>query len=53
MELPEWKWEQTTMNFMVGLPRIASGNGPIWVIVDRITKSAHFISLKVTFSVEN
>ena len=52
IELPKWRWEQTTMNFVVGLPRTASGNVTIWVIVDRLTKSAHFIAIKATFSVE-
>ena len=40
------------MDFVVGLPRTASGNDMIWVIVDRLTKSAHFIAIKATFSVE-
>ena len=52
IELPEWKWEQITMDFVVGLPRTTSGNDTIWVIVDRLTKSAHFIAIKATFSVE-
>ena len=52
IELPEWKWEQITMDFVVGLPRTTSGKDSIWVIVDRLTKSAHFIAIKVTFSVE-
>ena len=52
IELPEWKWEQTTMDFVVGLPRTAQGNDMIWVVVDRLTKSAHFIAIKATFSVE-
>lgn len=52
IEFPEWKWEQTTMDFVVGLPRTASGNDMIWVIMDRLTKSAHFIAIKATFSVE-
>ena len=40
------------MDFVVGLPRTTSGNDMIWVIVDRLTKSAHFIAIKATFSVE-
>ena len=52
IELPEWKWEQITMDFVTGLPRTTSGNDSIWVIVDRLTKSAHFIAIKVTFSAE-
>ena len=52
IELPEWKWEQITMDFVVGLPRTTSGNDMIWIIVDRLTKSVHFITIKATFSVE-
>ena len=37
------------MHFVVGLPKIASGNDMIWVLVDKLTKSAHFIAIKVTF----
>ena len=40
------------MDFVVGLPRTTGGNDTIWVIVDRLTKSAHFIAIKVTYSVE-
>ena len=40
------------MDFVVGLPRTPSGNDAIWVIVDRLTKSAHFLAIKLSFSVE-
>ena len=40
------------MDFVTGLPITTSGNDSIWVIVDRLTKSAHFVAIKVTFSVE-
>ena len=46
IELPEWKWEHITMDFVVGLPVNQKGNDAIWVIVDRLTKSAHFIAFK-------
>jgi hypothetical protein len=48
--LPEWKWEEITMDFIVGLPRTQSGYDSIWVIVDRLTKVAHFILVKTTYS---
>jgi hypothetical protein len=41
LEIPEWKWESVAMNFIVGLPRTQTGFNSIWVIVDRLTKSAH------------
>ncbi|WVZ52439.1 hypothetical protein U9M48_003494, partial [Paspalum notatum var. saurae] len=43
-----WKWEKISMDFIVGLPRTPKGNDSIWVIVDRLTKSAHFIPMKAT-----
>ncbi|WVZ50768.1 hypothetical protein U9M48_001993 [Paspalum notatum var. saurae] len=43
LEIPMCKWEKITMDFIVGLPRTPKGNDSIWVIVDRLTKTAHFI----------
>ena len=40
------------MDFVVGLPKTSEGYDTIWVIVDRLTKSAHFLPIKVTFSLE-
>nr|GEY93672.1 hypothetical protein [Tanacetum cinerariifolium] len=51
-ETPEWKWEKITMDFVSGLPRTPSGYDSIWVIVDRLTKSAHFLPMKKTDSIE-
>jgi hypothetical protein len=48
--VPEWKWEEIDMDFIVGLSRTQSGYDSIWVIVDRLTKVAHFISVKTTYS---
>jgi hypothetical protein len=48
LEIPEWKWEHITMDFVVGLPRSPRGRDAIWVVVDRLTKSAHFIPMKTT-----
>ena len=47
-EIPEWKWERITMDFVTQLPKSPSGNDKIWVIVDRLTKSAHFLAIKET-----
>ena len=52
IEVPEWKWEQITMDFIVGLPKTTKSHDAIWVIVDRLTKSAHFIPIKMTHSLE-
>ncbi|GJY24296.1 putative reverse transcriptase domain-containing protein [Tanacetum coccineum] len=51
-EIPVWKWERITMDFVSGLPRTPSGYDTIWVIVDRLTKSAHFLPMKKTNSME-
>ncbi|GKC35264.1 hypothetical protein Tco_1047648 [Tanacetum coccineum] len=51
-EIPFWKWEMITMDFLSGLPRTASGYDTIWVIVDRLTKSAHFLPMKKKDSME-
>ncbi|GKD94027.1 putative reverse transcriptase domain-containing protein, partial [Tanacetum coccineum] len=51
-EIPVWKWERITMDFVSGLPRTPSGYDTIWVIVDRLTKSAHFLPMKKTDTME-
>ncbi|GKA64413.1 putative reverse transcriptase domain-containing protein [Tanacetum coccineum] len=51
-EILVWKWERITMDFVSGLPRTPSGYDTIWVIVDRLTKSAHFLPMKKTDSME-
>jgi hypothetical protein len=48
--VPEWKWEEITMDFIVGLPKTQSSYDSIWVIMDRLTKIAHFIPVKITYS---
>jgi hypothetical protein len=42
LKIPEWKWEEIGMDFITGLPRTSKGYDSIWVIVDRLTKVAHF-----------
>ncbi|KAL0291840.1 UNVERIFIED_CONTAM: Transposon Ty3-G Gag-Pol polyprotein [Sesamum radiatum] len=46
LSIPEWKWEKITMDFVVGLPRTFRKHDAIWVIVDRLTKSAHFLPIR-------
>jgi hypothetical protein len=50
LKIPEWKWEEIGMDFIVGLPRTSAGYDSIWVIVDRLTKVAHYIPVKTTYS---
>ena len=50
MKIPEWKCEEVGMDFIVGLPLTQSGYDSIWVIVDRLTKVAHFIPVKTTYT---
>jgi hypothetical protein len=49
-KIPEWKWEEIRMDFIVGLPRIQAGYDSIWVVVDHLTKVTHFIPVKTTCS---
>ncbi|GJZ19169.1 putative reverse transcriptase domain-containing protein [Tanacetum coccineum] len=51
-EIPEWKWEKIAMNFITKLPWSSSGHDAIWVIVDRLTKSAHFLAIREDYSME-
>ncbi|KAL4021638.1 hypothetical protein IC575_020444 [Cucumis melo] len=50
LSIPEWKWENVSMDFITGLPRILRGFTVIWVMVDRLTKSAHFVPSKSTYT---
>nr|GEY31351.1 putative reverse transcriptase domain-containing protein [Tanacetum cinerariifolium] len=51
-EIPMWKWERITMDFVTKLLKTSKGHDIIWVIVDRLTNSAHFIPTRVTDSIE-
>jgi hypothetical protein len=50
--IPDWKWDDISMNFIMGLPLTAHKFDSIWVIVDRFTKSAHFILINTTYKVQ-
>ena len=52
LEIPEWKRERITLDFIVGLSRTLKKFNEVWVIVDRLTKSTHFISVVTTYSSE-
>nr|GFB75089.1 reverse transcriptase domain-containing protein [Tanacetum cinerariifolium] len=47
-EIPEWKWDNITMDFVTKLPKSSQGYDTIWVIVDRLTKSAFFTPIRET-----
>ncbi|KAL0546149.1 hypothetical protein IC582_016055 [Cucumis melo] len=50
LSIPEWKWENVSMDFITGLPRTLRGFTVIWVVIDRIIKSAHFVPGKSTYT---
>ena len=50
LKAPDWKWDSIGMDFITGLPRTKSGYDSIWVIVCRLTKIAHFIPVKTTYT---
>ncbi|GJV37780.1 putative reverse transcriptase domain-containing protein [Tanacetum coccineum] len=51
-KIPEWKWDKITMDFITKLPRTKNGHDTIWVIVDRLTKSAHFLAIRDDYIIE-
>nr|GEU89819.1 putative reverse transcriptase domain-containing protein [Tanacetum cinerariifolium] len=51
-KIPIWKWEKITMDFVIKLPKTSNGHDTLWVVVDRLTKSTHFIPTRETDSME-
>ncbi|GJW22855.1 putative reverse transcriptase domain-containing protein [Tanacetum coccineum] len=51
-EIPEWKWDGIAMDFVTKLPRISSEHDTIWVIVDRLTKSAYFLPMREDYKMD-
>jgi hypothetical protein len=51
LDVSEWKWDSISMDFVTSLPNTPKGNDVIWVIVDRLTKSAHFLPINISFPV--
>jgi hypothetical protein len=49
LKIPQWKWEEISMDFIIGLPTTQSGYDSICIIVDRLSKVAHFIPVKTTY----
>ena len=52
IRIPEWKWDRITMDFVVGLPLIGRKHDSVWVVVDRLIKSAHFIPVRTDYSLD-
>ncbi|KAA3474134.1 DNA/RNA polymerases superfamily protein [Gossypium australe] len=52
VKIPQWKWERITMDFVSGLPLTPSKKNSVCVIVDRLSKSAHFIPVRVDYSLQ-
>ena len=50
LSIPSWKWEDISMDFIVGLPNTSQKHDSIRVIVDRLTKTAHFLPVQTTYS---
>jgi hypothetical protein len=50
LQVPEWKWEEIAMEFAMEFHRTQSRDDSLWVIVDRLTKVAHFIPVKMTYT---
>ena len=52
LEVAKWKWEHVTMDFVTHFPWTLQTHDAVWVIVDRLTKSAHFLAVRMTFTLE-
>ena len=52
IKILEWKWDRITMNFVIGLPVIGRKNDSVWVVVDRLTKSVHFLPVRTDYSLD-
>ncbi|KAA3477884.1 ty3-gypsy retrotransposon protein [Gossypium australe] len=52
IRVPEWKWDRITMDFVTGLPLTPIKKDAVWVVVDRLTNSAHIIQVRVDYSLD-
>jgi hypothetical protein len=50
LPIPSWKWEDISMDFIVGLPNTSQKHDSIWVIINRLTKTAHFLPVHTSYS---
>ena len=52
LPIPSWKWEDISMDFIVGLPPTSGKHDSIWVIMDRLTKTVHFLPVHTTYTAQ-
>lgn len=52
LSIPEWKLDSIMLGFMTSSPKTSKGNDSVWVVVDMLTKLAHFITIKITYSLK-
>jgi hypothetical protein len=52
LNIPKWKWDDISMDFIAGLPLTTRKFDSIWVIVDRLSKSAHFIPMHTNYNIQ-
>ena len=52
LSIPQWKWVNITMDFVLGFPLTQQKHDFVWVIVDKIKKSAHFIPVRMNYSMD-
>ena len=52
IRISEWKWDRITMDFVVGLPLTGRKHDSVWVVVDRLTKSTHFLPMRTDYSLD-
>ncbi|XP_071739589.1 uncharacterized protein [Rutidosis leptorrhynchoides] len=50
LDIPVWKWDDISMDFVCGLPKTVKRHDAIWVVIDRLTKSAHFLPIRMDYS---
>ena len=53
LPIPDWKWEIIILEFITGLPKNQKQNDSVMVVVDKLSKEAHFISVKTTYKAAN
>nr|GFD54291.1 putative reverse transcriptase domain-containing protein [Tanacetum cinerariifolium] len=51
LDIPVWKWDEISMDFVIRLPRTQRRHDTIWVVVDRLTKAAHVLPIRKDYSV--